>query len=62
MRVPYSWHTKDQLRDLETSVKLELHAIIKEHGSNSDAFWEKQQELVRIQEALYLKPNKVAHA
>jgi len=61
--VPYTWHSREHLQQLETSVKLELHAIIREHGSNSDEFWEKHAELVQIQEALYLKPeNQLAHA
>lgn len=53
--IPYSWHSKEQLQQLEVSVKLELHAIIKSHGSDSDEFWAKHDELVAVQEVLY--PN-----
>ena len=61
MSVPYSWYKKEDLQQLETSVKLELHAIIKAQGSNSQAFWDKHDELVRIQEALY-SVKRLAHA
>lgn len=51
--IPYTWYSKKDLQDMETSVKLELHAIIKSHGSNSPEFWAKHNELVGIQCALY---------